>query len=37
VAPLRKAADAVEVDTSEMTLDEVVDAVVRVIREKVGA
>jgi len=37
VAPLRKAADAVEVDTSEMTLDEVVDAVVGVIREKVGA
>jgi len=36
VAPLRKAADAVEVDTSEMTLDEVVDAVVGVIREKVG-
>ena len=37
VAPLRKAADAVEVDTSEMTLDQVVDAVVSVIREKVGA
>jgi CMP/dCMP kinase len=36
VAPLRKAADAVELDTSEMTLDEVVDAVVGVIRHKVG-
>ena len=37
VAPLSCAADAVEVDTSEMTLEEVVDAVVRVVREKVGA
>lgn len=34
VAPLRRAADAVEVDTSELTLDEVVDAVVAVVREK---
>jgi CMP/dCMP kinase len=32
VAPLRKADDAVEVDTSEMTLDEVVDVVVAVAR-----
>ena len=32
VAPLRKAADAVEVDTSDLTLDEVVDAVVAVAR-----
>jgi CMP/dCMP kinase len=32
VAPLRRADDAVEVDTSEMTLDEVVDAVVAVAR-----
>jgi cytidylate kinase len=37
VAPLRKAADAVDLDTSEMTLDEVVDTVVGVIRDKVGA
>ena len=37
VAPLRKAADAVEVDTSEMTLDEVVDAVVDVVRAGVGS
>jgi CMP/dCMP kinase len=36
VAPLRKAADAVEVDTSDMTLDEVVDAVVVAVRDKVG-
>jgi CMP/dCMP kinase len=35
VAPLRKAADAVEVDTSALTLDEVVDAVVAVVGEKV--
>jgi cytidylate kinase len=34
VAPLRKADDAVEVDTSELTLDEVVDAVVAIVREK---
>lgn len=35
VAPLRKAVDAVEVDASELTLDEVVDAVVTVVGEKV--
>ena len=35
VAPLRKADDAVEVDTSGLTLDEVVDAVVAVVGEKV--
>ena len=34
VAPLRKAADAVEVDTSELTLDEVVDAVVAIARRE---
>ena len=37
VAPLRKAADAVEVDTSALTLNEVVDAVVAVVGEKVGS
>lgn len=37
VAPLHKAADAVEVDTSEMTLDQVVDAVVGVARDEVGS
>ena len=37
VAPLRKAEDAVEVDTSAMTLDEVVDVVVAVARGKVSA
>jgi cytidylate kinase len=37
VAPLRKAEDAVEVDTSEMTLDEVVDAVVAVARESTAS
>ncbi len=35
VAPLRKAADAVELDTSGMTLDEVVAAVVAVVRGRV--
>ncbi len=37
VAPLRKADDAVEVDTSAMTLDEVVDAVVAVARAVVAS
>ncbi len=37
VAPLRRADDAVEVDTTGLTLDEVVDAVVAVVREKVPA
>lgn len=37
VAPLHKAADAVEVDTSEMTLDQVVDAVVGVARDEVDS
>jgi cytidylate kinase len=35
VAPLRRAADAVEVDTSGLTLDEVVETVVAVVEEKV--
>jgi CMP/dCMP kinase len=35
VAPLRMAADAVEIDTSALTLDEVVDMVVDVVAEKV--
>jgi cytidylate kinase len=34
VAPLRKAPDAVEIDTSEMSLVEVVDAVARVVDER---
>jgi cytidylate kinase len=36
LAPLRKAADAVELDTSEMTLDEVVDAVTAIARGQGG-
>jgi CMP/dCMP kinase len=36
VAPLRKAADAIEIDTSSMTLDEVVTAVVDAVRQRVG-
>jgi cytidylate kinase len=36
VAPLRMAADAAEVDTSGMTLDAVVDAVVALVAAKVG-
>jgi CMP/dCMP kinase len=37
VAPLRAAEDAVQVDTSAMTLDEVVDAVVEVARAAVAS
>jgi CMP/dCMP kinase len=36
LAPLRKASDAVELDTSELTLDQVVDAVVAVVRQAVA-
>ena len=36
LAPLRKAADAVELDTSEMTLDEVVEAVIAIARGQGG-
>jgi cytidylate kinase len=36
VAPLRKAADAVELDTSAMTLDEVVEAVAAIARGRVA-
>lgn len=35
VAPLYQADDAVEVDTSDLTLDEVVDAVIAIVGEKV--
>jgi cytidylate kinase len=35
VAPLRRAEDAVEVDTSKLTLDEAVEAVVAIAGEKV--
>jgi cytidylate kinase len=37
VAPLRLAGDAVEIDTSGLTLDQVVDAVVAVVQEKAPA
>jgi cytidylate kinase len=37
VAPLRQAADAVEVDTSALTLDEVVAAVVAIVERKVAS
>ncbi len=36
VAPLRKAPDAVEVDTSELVFEEVVDAVTAVVRRRLG-
>ncbi len=34
VAPLRKAPDAVEIDTTNMTIDEVVDKIVELVRQK---
>jgi cytidylate kinase len=36
VAPLKKAQDAIEVDTSQMTLDQVVDTMEKWIVERVG-
>ena len=35
-APLVKANDAIEIDTSNLTIDEVVDLVLKIINEKVG-
>jgi cytidylate kinase len=35
-APLRKADDAIELDTSGLSLDEVVDAVLALARDKVA-
>jgi cytidylate kinase len=35
-APLTKAKDAVELDTSDMTIDEVIEKVLSIIKEKVG-
>ena len=37
VSPLKKAEDAVELDTSYMTIPEVVDAMQKIVAEKVGA
>lgn len=34
IAPLKKADDAVEVDSTKLTLDEVIDEIVRIIKEK---
>ncbi|MDR7523491.1 MAG: (d)CMP kinase [Armatimonadota bacterium] len=36
LAPLRPAADAVILDTTAMTVDEVIDAVVRLVRQRTG-
>ena len=33
-SPLKKAPDAIEIDTSEMTIDEVTDAVLNIVRPK---
>ncbi|MBQ3294969.1 MAG: (d)CMP kinase [Erysipelotrichaceae bacterium] len=37
ISPLTKAEDAVEIDTSDMTIDEVVERVLEIIAEKTGA
>ena len=34
--PLKKAEDAVEIDTSFMTIDEVVENISRLVKEKIG-
>lgn len=36
VAPLKKAADAIEVDTTDLTIEEQVDRLVRLVRERRG-
>ena len=36
IAPLKMARDSVKVDTSELTIDEVVDAIRGIVAEKVG-
>jgi cytidylate kinase len=35
-APLSKAVDAVSLDTSDLTIEEVVNAILKIINEKVG-
>lgn len=35
VAPLKKAADAIEIDTTSLSIDEVVDRIMRIVRERV--
>ena len=37
IAPLKMCRDSVKVDTSDMTIDQVVDAIKAIVREKVGA
>ena len=37
ISPLCKAADAVEVDSSELTIDEVVETVRKLYQERTGA
>ena len=37
IAPLKMCRDSVKVDTSDMTIDEVVEAIKAIVREKVGA
>ena len=36
VAPLKKADDAVEIDSSEMTLDEVTEQILAIVHQKIG-
>ncbi len=36
IAPLKQASDAVLIDTTKMTIDEAVDAVVNTVKEKIG-
>ena len=36
IAPLKKADDAIEVDSTKMSLDEVIDTIVKIIKDKTG-
>ncbi|TAE96271.1 MAG: cytidylate kinase, partial [Oscillatoriales cyanobacterium] len=36
IAPLRKAADAVEIQTDNLTVDEVIDRIVGLYQERIG-
>ena len=37
ISPLKKAEDAIELDTSDLTLEESIDAMFKIISDKIGA
>ena len=36
VAPLKKAEDAIEIDTTSLSIDEVVDRIMEIVNERIG-